>query len=200
MTDPIFKQLGKQAYKPTVQKMVDLVSADDFKEEIWFLSHPPVYTLGTAANKEHILNPKNIEVIQTDRGGEVTYHGPGQLVIYFLLDVKGRKLGPRKLVEKLEHFLLALLKEYNIEGKLVSGSPGIYVDGAKIASIGLRIKKGRSYHGISLNTDMDLSPFYGINPCGYEGLQVTQLRDLNKDVNFASVEEQAIALAKKVFT
>ena len=199
MTDPFFKQLGKQAYKPTVQKMVDLVSADDFKEEIWFLSHPPVYTLGTAANKEHILNPKNIEVIQTDRGGEVTYHGPGQLVIYFLLDVKKRKLGPRKLVEHLEQFLLALLKEYNIEGKLVSGSPGIYVDDAKIASIGLRIKKGRSYHGISLNTDMDLSPFYGINPCGYEGLQVTQLRDLNKDVNFASVEEQAIALAKKVF-
>ena len=101
MTDPIFKQLGKQAYKPTVQKMVDLVSADDFKEEIWFLSHPPVYTLGTAANKEHILNPKDIEVIQTDRGGEVTYHGPGQLVIYFLLDVKKKETRPKKTSRKV---------------------------------------------------------------------------------------------------
>ena len=199
MTDPIFRQLGQQAYEPTIQKMVELVSADDFKEEIWFLSHPPVYTLGTAANKEHILNPKDIEVIQTDRGGEVTYHGPGQLVIYFLLDVKKRKLGPRKLVESLEQFLIALLKKYSIDGSLICGSPGVYVDQAKIASIGLRIKKGRSYHGISLNTDRDLAPFYGINPCGYEGLQVTQLIDLNKEANFISVEEQAIALAKKVF-
>ena len=199
MTDPIFRQLGQQAYEPTIQKMVELVSADDFKEEIWFLSHPPVYTLGTAANKEHILNSKDVEVIQTDRGGEVTYHGPGQLVIYFLLDVKRRKLGPRKLVESLEQFLMALLKQYNIDGSLICGSPGVYVDQAKIASIGLRIKKGRSYHGISLNTDMDLSPFYGINPCGYEGLQVTQLRDLNKEASFASVEEQAMALAKKIF-
>ena len=199
MTDPIFRQLGQQAYESTIQKMVELVSADDFKEEIWFLSHPPVYTLGTAANKEHILNPRDIEVIQTDRGGEVTYHGPGQLVIYFLLDVKKRKLGPRKLVESLEQFLIALLKKYSIDGSLICGSPGVYVDQAKIASIGLRIKKGRSYHGISLNTDMDLAPFYGINPCGYEGLQVTQLIDLNKEANFISVEEQAIALAKKVF-
>ena len=199
MTDPIFRQLGQQAYEPTIQKMVELVSGDDFKEEIWFLSHPPVYTLGTAANKEHILNPKDIEVIQTDRGGEVTYHGPGQLVIYFLLDVKKRKLGPRKLVESLEQFLITLLKKYNIDGSLICGSPGVYVDQAKIASIGLRIKKGRSYHGISLNTDMDLSPFYGINPCGYKGLQVTQLRDLNKEANLTGVEEQAIALAKKVF-
>ena len=116
MTDPTFRQLGQQAYQPTIQRMVELVSADDFKEEIWFLSHPPVYTLGTAADKKHILNPKDIEVIQTDRGGEVTYHGPGQLIIYFLLDVKRRKLGPRKLVENLEQFLIALLKEYNIEG------------------------------------------------------------------------------------
>ena len=199
MSNPILKQLGHQAYEPTIQRMVDLVSLELFEEEIWFLSHPPVYTLGTAASKEHILNPKNIEIIQTDRGGEVTYHGPGQLVIYFLIDVKKRNLGPRKLVEMLENYLLALLKEYKIDGSLICGSPGVYVNHAKIASIGLRIKKGRSYHGISLNTDMDLSPFYGINPCGYKGLQVTQLVDLNKDAKFPDVEKRAMALAKDLF-
>lgn len=199
MTELILRQLGQQAYEPIIQNMIDLVSAKDFIEQIWFLSHPPVYTLGTAANRDHILNPKDIKIIQTDRGGEVTYHGPGQLVIYFLLDVKKRNLGPRKLVEMLEQYLLSLLSKYNIVGNLVCGSPGVYVDNAKIASIGLRIKKGRSYHGISLNADMDLSPFYGINPCGYEGLQVTQIKDLNPLADIKNVESDAIELAKKVF-
>jgi lipoyl(octanoyl) transferase len=194
-----FKSLGLCDYEDSFLMMKSQIKEEDFKNEIWFLEHPPVFTLGTAADKKHILDSKDIPIVQSDRGGEVTYHGPGQLVIYFLLDVKKRKLGPRKLVESLEQFLITLLKKYSIDGSLICGSPGVYVDQAKIASIGLRIKKGRSYHGISLNTDMDLAPFYGINPCGYKGLQVTQLRDLNKEASFTSVEEQAIALAKKVF-
>ena len=199
MTDPIYRQLGQQAYEPTIQKMVELVSADDFKEEIWFLSHPPVYTLGTAANKEHILNPRDIEVIQTDRGGEVTYHGPGQLVIYFLIDIKEIKLGPKALVQKLQELISSILGHYDIESNFIEGAPGVYVEGKKIASIGLRISQGKTYHGISINVDMDLTPFSFINPCGYEGLEVTQIKNYDSNVKMKDVESIAQQEISKIF-
>ena len=177
MTDPIFRQLGQQAYEPTIQKMVELVSADDFKEEIWFLSHPPVYTLGTAANKEHILNSKDVEVIQTDRGGEVTYHGPGQLITYFLWDLRRRRLGVRQLVALLQNLTIQILAELGLEGSTREGAPGVYIEEKKIAALGLRVRSGCSYHGLSINVDMDLEPFSKINPCGYKGLKVTSLKE-----------------------
>jgi lipoyl(octanoyl) transferase len=136
--------------------------------------------LGTAADQKHILNANNIPVVQSDRGGEVTYHGPGQLVIYFMIDVKRSKLGPKTLVKSLQEFTKSLLKEYSIDSKFIEGAPGVYVSEKKIASIGLRISKGKTYHGISINVDMDLTPFGYINPCGYQGLEVTQIKEFKK--------------------
>jgi len=159
----------------------------------------PVFTLGTAADQKHILNAKGIPVIQSDRGGEVTYHGPGQLVIYFMIDVKRSKLGPKILVKTLQEFTKSLLKEYSIDSEFIDGAPGVYVNEKKIASIGLRISKGKTYHGISINVDMDLAPFSYINPCGYEGLKVTQIKDLNNKANIKDVERLAIKLLEPIF-
>ena len=156
------------------------------------MEHTPVFTLGTAADQKHILNAKGIPVIQSDRGGEVTYHGPGQLVIYFMIDVKRSKLGPKILVKTLQEFTKSLLKEYSIDSEFIDGAPGVYVNEKKIASIGLRISKGKTYHGISLNVDMDLSPFLQINPCGYEGLKVTQIKDFIDTIDINEVESLAI--------
>jgi lipoyl(octanoyl) transferase len=175
------------------------IREEDFKNEIWFLEHPSVFTLGTAADQKHILNPKDIPVIQSDRGGEVTYHGPGQLVIYFLIDVKRSKLGPKTLVKSLQEFTKSLLKEYSIDSKFIEGAPGVYVNEKKIASIGLRISKGKTYHGISINVDMDLAPFGYINPCGYEGLEVTQIKELNDKATIKDVERLAIELLEPIF-
>ena len=158
-TTPEFLNLGNQAYADTYEQMRSLVQAKSFKDQIWLLEHPPVFTLGTAADKAHVLNPGDIPVIQTDRGGEVTYHGPGQLVIYFLLDIKTLKWGPKALVKNLEDFIQDLLKQYCIETNIISGAPGVYVQDKKIASIGLRISRGKTYHGISLNVNMDKKPF-----------------------------------------
>jgi lipoyl(octanoyl) transferase len=163
------------------------------------LEHTPVFTLGTAADQKHILNAKGIPVIQSDRGGEVTYHGPGQLVIYFMIDVKRSKLGPKILVKTLQEFTKSLLKEYSIDSEFIDGAPGVYVNEKKIASIGLRISKGKTYHGISINVDMDLAPFSYINPCGYEGLKVTQIKDLNNKANIKDVERLAIKLLEPIF-
>jgi lipoyl(octanoyl) transferase len=163
------------------------------------LEHTPVFTLGTAADQKHILNAKGIPVIQSDRGGEVTYHGPGQLVIYFMIDVKKSKLGPKILVKTLQEFTKSLLKEYSIDSEFIDGAPGVYVNEKKIASIGLRISKGKTYHGISINVDMDLAPFSYINPCGYEGLKVTQIKDLNNKANIKDVERLAIKLLEPIF-
>ena len=167
--DLVFRSLGLCDYQSTLDGMKSHLASEPFTNEIWFLEHDPVYTLGTAADKSHILNAKNIPVIQTDRGGEVTYHGPGQLVIYFILDIKHLELGPRSLVQSLQNFTKNLLEEFSIETNFIDGAPGVYVEEKKIASIGLRISKGKSYHGISINADMDLTPFSHINPCGYEG-------------------------------
>ena len=200
MTDNLsFKSLGLFDYEDSFLKMKSQIKEEDFKNEIWFLEHPPVFTLGTAADKKHILDPKGIPIVQSDRGGEVTYHGPGQLVIYFLIDIKNSNLGPKSLVKTLQEFTQSLLKNFSIESDFIEGAPGVYVGGKKIASIGLRISKGKSYHGISINVDMDLQPFTYINPCGYEGMQVTQIKDFKKDVTIKEVEHLAIKLLEPIF-
>ena len=196
---PKFIQLGNQAYADTYEKMRSLVKADFFDDEIWLLEHDAVFTLGTAADPSHVLNPGNIPIVQTDRGGEVTFHGPGQLVIYFLLDIKTKKIGPKALVANLQNLIQNILQHYSIESSFVEGAPGVYVGEKKIASIGLRISKGRTYHGISLNVNMDLEPFSRINPCGYEGLEVTQISHFDSNVTMEGVESVAKEELKKLF-
>ena len=195
----IFKSLGSANYLDTLQGMKSHLASDHFQNEIWMLEHPPIFTLGTAADKQHVLNANNIPVVQSDRGGEVTYHGPGQLVIYFMIDIKKTKLGPKSLVSTLQEFTQSLLKEYAIDSTFIEGAPEVYVGGKKIASIGLRISKGKTYHGISINVDMDLTPFSYINPCGYEGLEVTQIKDFKKDITLKEVERLAIKLLEPIF-
>ena len=192
--DLTFKSLGLTNYQDSYDAMKAHITKPNFENQIWLLEHPSVFTLGTAASKEHILDAKNIPVIQTDRGGEVTYHGPGQLVIYFLLDIKTLKWGPKALVKNLEDFIQDLLKQYDIETNIISGAPGVYVQDKKIASIGLRISRGKTYHGISLNVDMDTEPFKQINPCGYEGLKVTQIKDFIDTIDIKEVESSAIKI------
>jgi lipoyl(octanoyl) transferase len=198
-TTPEFINLGKQAYANTYEQMRSLVQGESFKDQIWLLEHPSVFTLGSAADPSHVLNPGDIPVIQTDRGGEVTFHGPGQLVIYFLLNIKQKKLGPKALVANLQNLIQNILQHYSIESSFIEGAPGVYVGEKKIASIGLRISKGRSYHGISLNVDMDLTPFSLINPCGYKGLEVTQISRFDSNVTLEDVESVAINEMKTLF-
>ena len=199
LEDLTFKSLGVVNYHETLDLMKSHIQQADFNNEIWLLEHPPIFTLGTAADQNHILDAKDIPVVQSDRGGEVTYHGPGQLVIYFLLDVKKLNFGPKKLVSTIQEFVRNLLADLSIDCNFVEGAPGVYVNQKKIASIGLRISKGKSYHGISINFEMDLSPFKQINPCGYEGLEVTQIKDLNKHVSKLQLEKMVINLLKNTF-
>ena len=199
LEDLTFKSLGIVNYHETLDLMKSHIQQADFNNEIWLLEHPPIFTLGTAADQNHILDAKDIPVVQSDRGGEVTYHGPGQLVIYFLLDVKKLNFGPKKLVSTIQEFVRNLLADLSIDCNFVEGAPGVYVNQKKIASIGLRISKGKSYHGISINFDMDLSPFKQINPCGYEGLEVTQIKHLNKHVSKLQLEKMVINLLKNTF-
>ena len=199
LEDLTFKSLGVVNYHETLDLMKSHIQQADFNNEIWILEHPPIFTLGTAADQNHILDAKDIPVVKSDRGGEVTYHGPGQLVIYFLLDVKKLNFGPKKLVSTIQEFVRNLLADLSIDCNFVEGAPGVYVNQKKIASIGLRISKGKSYHGISINFDMDLSPFNQINPCGYEGLEVTQIKDLNKHVSKLQLEKMVINLLKNTF-
>ncbi len=199
MSKVVFKSLGITKYSDALAKMKDKLVEKNFKNEIWFLEHFKVFTLGTAANKAHVLDPKDIPVYQSDRGGEVTYHGPGQLVIYFLLDFKKLNMGPKTLVESLQRFVQSILNEFEIESSLIKGAPGVYVDDKKIASIGLRISNGKTYHGISINIDMDLEPFSYINPCGYEGLKVVQLKDYVSNISIKDVEKLAIKKLENIF-
>ncbi len=175
----VVRRLGLQEYEPILKSMRYRAEhpSQDRKDEIWLLSHKPVFTQGQAGKPEHILNPGKIAVVQIDRGGQVTYHGPGQLVAYLLLDVRKRKLSVRALVELIERAIIETLDRLEIPGKTRAKAPGVYVDDAKIAALGLRIKNGCSYHGLSFNIDMDLSPFASINPCGFAGLNVTQVAD-----------------------
>tara|TARA_Y100000758_G_scaffold143373_1_gene101713 strand:+ start:1018 stop:1716 length:699 start_codon:yes stop_codon:yes gene_type:complete len=175
----IVRRLGLQSYELVWQAMRYLAenSALSKPDEIWLLSHKPVYTQGQAGQAKHILNPGDIPVVQIDRGGQVTYHGPGQLVAYLLINVRRRNFGARALVDFIENALLATLKDYGIAATTKPKAPGVYVNDAKIAAVGLRIKNGWSYHGLSLNVNMDLAPFSNINPCGFENLRVTQVVD-----------------------
>lgn len=178
------RNLGFQPYEPVWRDMqaFTLQRDSDTPDELWIIEHPPVYTLGLNGKREHLLNPGDIPVIQTDRGGQATYHGPGQLVLYTLLDLKRHDLGIRQLVTLLEQAMLDTLRQYGIKASSDARRPGVYVDDNKIGSIGLRVKNHCSYHGLSLNNRMDLSPFNGINTCGYQGLEVTQLADLGVDI------------------
>ena len=194
-----FKSLGLCEYDETLHRMKSHISDKDFKNEIWFLEHPPIFTLGTAANQKHIINAGNIPIFQSDRGGEVTYHGPGQLVIYFLLDIKKSNQGPKILVKTLQEFTKSLLEHYSINSNFIEGSPGVFVDKKKIASIGLRISNGKCYHGISINVEMDLSPFKSINPCGYKGLEVTQINNYVESIKIQQVIEDAEKIIKNIY-
>jgi lipoyl(octanoyl) transferase len=193
-----FSYLGKQPYQDTYKDMKEHIQ-NFSTNQIWMLEHDAVFTLGTAADESHIINAGQIPVIQTDRGGEVTYHGPGQLVIYFLIDIKEIKLGPKALVQKLQELISSVLGHYDIESNFIEGAPGVYVEGKKIASIGLRISQGKTYHGISINVDMDLTPFSFINPCGYEGLEVTQIKNYDSNVKMKDVESIAQQEISKIF-
>lgn len=175
----LVKHLGLVDYEPTWRAMQAFMAArtDDTQDELWLLEHPPVFTQGQAGKPEHILQTSDIPLIAIDRGGQVTYHGPGQLVCYVLFDLARKKIGVRELVRRLEQSVIALLAEYGINAYGRVDAPGVYTGGAKIASLGLRIRHGRCYHGLALNVAMDLAPFQQINPCGYPGLAVTQMAD-----------------------
>lgn len=159
-----------------MKRFTDVRQHND-RDEIWIVQHPPVFTLGQAGRKEHLLDPGKIPVLKSDRGGQVTYHGPGQLVIYLMLDLRRLKMGVRALVSGIEESVVELLSNFQIQGQTWQDAPGVYVKGKKIASLGLRVRKGCSYHGLSLNLNMDLAPYSRINVCGYPGLAVTQLAD-----------------------
>lgn len=177
----VLKPLGLRDYQDTWQAMRDFTESRDEStpDELWLLEHPPVYTLGLNGNPAHLLRETGIPVVKTDRGGQVTYHGPGQLVAYLLADLKRNQLGVRSLVSLLENAVIGLLRQYGIASAARPDAPGVYVDGRKIASVGLRVRRGCSYHGLSLNIDMDLAPFSAINPCGYAGLEMTSLVELS---------------------
>ena len=194
----VIKDLGIKQYQETFSAMKDFVAKGE-DESIWMLEHYPVFTLGTAADQKHILKRTDIDIFQADRGGEVTYHGPGQLVIYFLLNIKKRNLGPKKFVKQLEDLVQKTLLDFQIQSNTIEGSPGVYVDSKKIASIGLRFSKGYSYHGISINVDMDLDPFKNINPCGYEGLQVTQIKDIYSNITLEKVKSAVEVNIQQIF-
>lgn len=178
------KLLGaNQPYDLTLQHMQTFTAARDDAslDELWILEHPPVFTLGRNGKPEHVLDAGSIPVVNIDRGGQVTYHGPGQLVIYLLLDIKRKNMGVRDLVTRMEQAIIQLLAQYGVEAQGNRDAPGVYVADKKIAALGLRVSRGKTYHGLSLNVDMELSPFSRINPCGYEGLGVTQCRDVGID-------------------
>lgn len=186
------RYLGLQPYTKVWDEMKQFTSERDENtvDELWLLEHPPVYTQGQAGKAEHILNLGSIPIVQTDRGGQITYHAPGQLVVYVLMNIQKRHLGIRTLVCKLEQVLISMLRYFNISAQTRCGAPGVYVDEKKIASIGLRVKNGCTYHGIALNVAMDLAPFSGINPCGYAKLQMTQIKDVVPDINIEEVSKQ----------
>ncbi|OAB61901.1 octanoyltransferase [Leptolyngbya valderiana BDU 20041] len=188
----IRRRLGRRDYQPVWEAMREFTDqrAVDQVDELWVVEHDPVFTQGLAGKPEHILNPQGIPIIQTDRGGQVTYHGPGQVVVYPLLDIDRRALGVRCLVDRLEQAVIDLLAELEIDSQRQEGAPGVFIDGAKIASIGLKVRRGRTYHGLAMNVDMDLSPFSCINPCGFAGLRMTQLADHRPGIDLDQASER----------
>lgn len=203
---PLIRELGRADYDTTFAAMRAFTDArtPDSRDEVWIVEHPPVFTLGLGADRSHVLAPHDVPVVQTDRGGEVTYHGPGQVVIYLLMDLRrnkpGGKLYARQFVEKIEQAVIDVLAAYNLDGERVAGAPGIYIahgprKGAKIAALGLKVRgNGCTYHGVSLNVGMDLAPFTWINPCGYSGLATVDMRTMGVDAPLAHVQ-QALANA-----
>lgn len=190
----LVKTLGQQPYEPVWRAMQSFTEqrTSETMDEVWLLEHDPVFTLGRNAKKKHILSAGDIPVIEIDRGGQVTYHGPGQLVVYLMIDIKRRALGVRKLVTLIEQSIISTLNEYQLSARAKKEAPGVYIGDAKIAALGLRIKKGCSFHGLSLNASMDLTPFRQINPCGYKELEVVQLSDYIEDVELSKLQQQLI--------
>ena len=186
--------LGLKEYDDIWSRMKEftLTRQDETPDELWVLEHHSVYTQGQAGKPEHILNSQGIKVVQTDRGGQVTYHGPGQLVAYVLMDLRRRNLGIRTLVSRLEQVLISTLTNYHISANTQCGAPGVYVESKKIASIGLRVKNGCTYHGIALNVNMDLTPFQGINPCGFAKMEMTQISHFQPDIKLEHVSQQFV--------
>ena len=201
MTMPLrVKQLGRQPYEPVWRAMQAFTDArgPDTPDELWMVEHNPVFTLGQAGRWEHVLFPGEIPVVPVDRGGQVTYHGPGQIVAYPLLDLRRLGIGVRELVHRIEQAIIDTLGEWNIVAVRRDGAPGVYVGEAKIAALGLRIRRGCSFHGLAFNVNMDLEPFHRINPCGYKGLEPTQVLDLGGPGSLAAVEAVLIGeLARK---
>ena len=186
------RKLGLVAYEPTWRAMQSFNNARDegTEDELWLVEHPPVFTLGLAGRPEHVLNPGDIPVVKTDRGGQVTYHGPGQAVVYTMLDLRRMKLGVRELVRRIEDAVIDTLANYGVQGARKAGMPGVYVRDAKIAAIGLRIARGSAYHGVALNSDLDLEPFSRIDPCGYPGLASTRMADHGVGDKISVVQER----------
>ncbi len=186
---PNVRHLGEVDYRQTWQNMQNFTNSrqQETADELWFLQHPPVYTLGKNGKAEHVLNSAAIPVINSDRGGQVTYHGPGQIVVYTLLDLNRLNIGVRELVTVIEQSIIELLASYGVNSSARHDAPGVYVNDAKIAALGLRVRKGCSFHGLALNVDMDLEPFSRINPCGYQGLEVTQLKNLVSGIEINDV-------------
>ena len=195
----IIKNLGLQSYLPVRQAMQDFSAQrkSDTNDEIWLLEHQPVFTLGKNGKAEHLLERSDIPLINIDRGGQITYHGPGQLIVYLLIDIKRRGLGVRRLVTLIEQSIINTLADYQLNAYAKKEAPGVYIDEAKIAAVGLRIKKGCSFHGLSLNISMDMTPFKTINPCGYKDLQIVQLADFIKDVQLSQVQEKLLSYLVK---
>ena len=191
----IVRELGLQPYEQIWQDMQLFTDqrSETTADELWLLQHSPVYTLGKNGRPDHILDAQDIPVIKSDRGGQVTYHGPGQVIVYTLLDLNRRHIGVRELVTRIENSVIELLEDYDIRANARREAPGVYVDGRKIAALGLRVRKGRSFHGLALNVDMDLEPFSRINPCGYQGLEVTQLSELADVVDFNEVQKRLLS-------
>lgn len=189
---PSLKFLGRVEYQPTWDAMKAFTAqrTAETRDEIWLLQHPPIYTQGQAGKPEHLLNAHNIPVIKIDRGGQITYHGPGQIVAYLLLDLRRWKINVRELVRLMEQAAINVLAEHDITAQGREDAPGVYVGEAKIAALGLKIRNGCCYHGLSLNVDMNLAPFAGINPCGYRGLRVTQMKDFGASVDVPAIEQQ----------
>ena len=185
---------GCQDYVPLWREMQAFTDTrvDDTPDEIWFVEHPPVFTMGLNASEEHLLAPGDIPVVQIDRGGQVTFHGPGQLMIYPLIDLRRSNIGIRTLVTALEQSVVNLAEDYDVEATADPKAPGVYVDGDKLASVGLRIRRGSSFHGMALNVDVDLEPFSRINPCGYAELQMTDLRRLGIALDLAQSAEKIL--------
>jgi lipoyl(octanoyl) transferase len=194
------RRLGIADYEPVWREMQTFTDTRDKQspDQLWLVQHPPVFTQGQAGKAEHVLTPGDIPVIQVDRGGQVTYHGPGQIVAYPLVDIRRKGIGVREFVNRIEESIIGVLSLHGVQGKRVEGAPGIYVDGNKVASLGLRVRRGCTFHGLAFNIDMDLEPFQRINPCGYAGLQVTQLSDLAV-VTFEQAEQELVeSLARQL--